>query len=207
MKESASTPIRAVVDPSATGLNIILAKGVNDLAKINDILIRSRCMKHIWTTDIKKLYNQLHLRDESLPYGLFLYEDSMSLDTKPQVWVMTVAWYGVTSTANQSGFALTELAELTKDDFPHAHDILTKNRYVDDVIGGSNSLEEVDTQVVQVKATLAAGGFQTKYIVRSGEPPEESASSDGSSIKVLGYKWTTQDDVLYPGFSELNFNT
>ena len=206
MKESASTPIRAVVDPSATGLNIILAKGVNDLAKINDILIRSRCMKHIWTTDIKKLYNQLHLRDESLPYGLFLYEDSMSLDTKPQVWVMTVAWYGVTSTANQSGFALTELAELTKDEFPHAHDILTKNRYVDDVIGGSNSLKDVNTQIAHVKATLSAGGFETKYIVQSGELPEKSASSDGCSIKVLGYKWTTQDDVLYPGFSELNFN-
>ena len=206
MKESSSTPIRAVVDPSMSGLNLALAKGTNDLAKINDILIRARCMTHIWTTDIKKLYNQLHLQDESLPYGLFLFDESMHVDKKPQIWVMLVAWYGVTSTANQSGYALTELSELTKHDFPEAYEVLTKNRYVDDVIGGSNSPSEVDSQVTQVQSTLAAGGFQTKYIVRSGEAPDESASTDGSSIKVLGYKWTTQEDVLYPGFSELNFN-
>ena len=37
---SVSTPCRLVVDPSCTGLNIILAKGENMLAQIPDILIR-----------------------------------------------------------------------------------------------------------------------------------------------------------------------
>ena len=45
-----------------------------------------------------------------------------------------------------------------------------------------------------------------KYIVRSGEKPGEDASSDGESIKLLGYKWFTEEDVLASGISELNLN-
>ena len=55
--ESDSTPVRVVVDPSQTGLNLILAKGENRLSKINDILTRARVRKYIWSSDISKLYN------------------------------------------------------------------------------------------------------------------------------------------------------
>ena len=61
--ESQSTPVRMVVDASVTGLNEILAKGENKMSKINNILIRNRCRRFIWTSDISKLYNQLHLND------------------------------------------------------------------------------------------------------------------------------------------------
>jgi hypothetical protein len=46
-----------VVDPSATGLNIVLAKGVNILPVIPEILIRLRTYAEAWTTDVSKLYN------------------------------------------------------------------------------------------------------------------------------------------------------
>ena len=45
-----------------------------------------------------------------------------------------------------------------------------------------------------------------KYIVWSGEKPGEDASSDGESIKLLGYKWFTEEDMLAPGIAESNLN-
>ena len=122
---STSTPVRLVVDPSCTGLNIILAKGENMLTKIPEILVRLRTHRFAWSTDISKLYNMLHLKDSALPYSLFLFEDSLQDAVPPVVWVMTRAWYGVCSTGNQSGVALEGLAKLMAGEYPAAVDPLS----------------------------------------------------------------------------------
>ena len=49
-------------------------------------------------------------------------------------------------------------------------------------------------------------GLKLKYIVRSGEEPCDKASSDGIAVKLLGYKWCPKEDLISPGFSELNLN-
>ena len=43
-------------------------------------------------------------------------------------------------------------------------------------------------------------------MVKSGAPPGDKASSDGKTIKLLGYKWDTELDILSPGVDELNMN-
>ena len=40
-EDSQSTPVRLVVDPTMSGLNILLAKGEKNLGKIFDILTRN----------------------------------------------------------------------------------------------------------------------------------------------------------------------
>ena len=43
-------------------------------------------------------------------------------------------------------------------------------------------------------------------MVYSGREPGEKASTDGVHVKLLGYKWDSKNDILYPGFTELNLN-
>ena len=76
-EDSQSTPVRLLVDPSMSGLNILLAKGENNLGNIFDILTRSRTNQFSWAADISKLYNMLHLDFSALPFSLFLYYTSM----------------------------------------------------------------------------------------------------------------------------------
>ena len=83
-----------------------------------------------------------------------------------------------------------------------AHDVLTKCRYVDDVLSGAKSSKEVDEQISQTTECLKAGGFSMKYIARSGEPPPAKASTDGRNIGCLGLLWDTQQDTLTLGFNE-----
>ena len=204
--DSISTPVRMVVDPSMSGLNEILAKGENLLALIHEIILRSRCKLCIWTSDISKLYNQLHLKDSALPYSLLLYQDEMDPEKSPDVWVMVRAWYGVKSTGNQSGYALDHLAELKSDEFPLAFEVLMSSRYVDDILGNAETEEEVDAQIYEVTSVLKKGGFGLKFVAKSGYPPPPDASSDGETLRILGYKWSPEQDELSPAFEEVNFN-
>ena len=206
VKDSISTPVRLVVDPSRTGFNQILAKGENNMARIVDVLIRNRCKKHVFTSDISKLYNQLHLRDSALPYSLFLYSDELDPDIPPVIYVLVRAWYGVRSTGNQSGESLESLAHLFLEEFPLALVIILDDRYVDDIFSGCNDTSKRETQIQQVKELLKRGGFKLKYVAKSGEDPPKEAAGEENSLKILGYKWLPKLDVMSPGFSEMNFN-
>ena len=92
-EDSQSTRVRLVVDPTMSGLNILLAKGENNLGNIFDILIRSRTNQFSWAADISKLYNMLHLDVSALLFSLFLYHSSMDANIEPDIYVMTRAWW------------------------------------------------------------------------------------------------------------------
>ena len=51
---------------------------------------------------------------------------------------------------------------------------------------------------------LGNGGFGFKYVVCSGKAPREK-ESPGINVKLLGFKWNSEKDVLYPEFEELDF--
>ena len=204
--DSLSTPVRMVVDPTMSGLNLILAKGENKLGRIANIMIKARCKQFIWTSDISKLYNQLKLNDASLPYSLFLFHDTLDVETKPELWVMTSTWYGTGSSGNQADAALERLAFKNKDSHPLALEPLTEGRYVDDLSAGADTHTMRDQQIQQTVQVLSQGGLKLKYVVKSGEVPPEGAASDNASMKFLGYLWNPKNDYLAPGYDELNFN-
>ena len=72
-------------------------------------------------------------------------------------------------------------------------------------VGGSE-VYLFDEQISSTQSVLGRGGFGFKYVVNSGRAPGEKASPDGIHVKLLGYKWNLELDVLYPGFAELNLN-
>ena len=205
-EDSLSTPVRLVVDPTMTGLNNILAKGENRLGNIVEIFIRNRSKEFIWSSDISKLYNQLHLQEDALPYSLFLYHSSLDPTVPPDVYVMLVAWYGVTPTGAQADYALQLIAEEHGDNFPEAIEPIRMDRYVDDLTPGASTAEKRESQISQTQTVIAKAGFQFKHVTRSGEAPSEKASADGVSTKLLGYNWLPKEDLLGLGMSELNFN-
>ena len=119
---------------------------------------------------------------------------------------MTRAWYGVTPTGAQAGFAIDSLVSRFGEEYPEAVNPLDKCRYVDDIAAGSATEQGREEQIHQSTLVLAKGGFKFKFIVRSGQKPPEQASSDGETLKMLGYKWNPSIDMYSPGLGELNFN-
>ncbi|XP_023346520.1 uncharacterized protein LOC111715431 [Eurytemora carolleeae] len=140
------------------------------------------------------------------PYSLFLYHESLDAATDPLVLVMVRAWYGISSTGGQAGYAIEKLMSLFKDEYPEAEKPLKDNRYVDDLLSGADTKEDREREIETVQKVLGKGGFALKFVVRSGDKPSEKASLDGESMKMLGYKWDTEKDILSPGIGELNMN-
>ena len=96
--------------------------------------------------------------------------------------------------------------ELSSDAHPGAVEVLSKDIFVDDVNSGAETEAARDDQISSTQLVLKRGGFGFKYVVYSGREPGEKASADGVHIKILGYKWDSERDILYPGFAELNLN-
>ena len=206
-EDSLSTPVRMVVDPSCTGLNECLAKGENRLGRIDDIVIRNRGRKFIFSTDISKMYNVLHLDSSAYPYSLILFDETLDPDTEPKIYLMLRAWYGTTPTGNQAAFAIRQLTKLPEDEeqLKEAIMALIEDIYVDDVESGADTEELRDKIITDLKSILDSGGFFTKFVCKSGETPCDKASSDGKVVKLLGYDWRPLEDTLALSFSDLNF--
>ena len=200
-EDSPSTPVRLVVDPTMTGLNLCLPKGENKIAKIPDVLMDARSESYMWATDIRKMYNQLKIKHSSLQYQLMLYHHSLDPKIPPEVWVLTSAWYGVVNTGNQAGYAVDRLASMFKDKCPLAVSPLMKRRYVDDIASKAKTEDEREKQIQQCQWVLAQGGFSLKYIIRSGEAPPEASTIDGQYVKLLGYKYDPKEDLILPALT------
>ena len=183
-----------------TSFNLLLAKGENLLRYIFDIIVRNRCKQNAWSSDISKLYNQLNLDISALSYSLFLFHDSLDPNVEPEVWVMTRAWYGISSTGGQAGAGIINL--ITMD---QKIKMLYKPWKKIDLLGGDETREGVEKQVQGTTNIFGKGGFSLKFIVHCGAKCDK-ASSDGETVKMLGYKWTTEPDLLSPGLGELNLN-
>ena len=113
---------------------------------------------------------------------------------------MNRAWYGVVPTGAQAAVAINLLAELSSGDHPDAIEVLSKDIY------GAETEAGRDIQIMSTQSVLKRGGFGFKYVVYRGREPGEKASPDGVHVKLLGYKWDSKQDILYPGFAELNLN-
>ena len=203
---SLSTPTRIVVDPSQSGLNLILAKGSGGVAKMVPILMRSRCSRYTWTSDISKLYNQLWLDESDFPYSLVLYDEKLDPDVKPRVFLMLRAWYGVISTGGQALYALRLLGLDNQVKYPSGSSVLLTSSYVDDLLPGASTKSEAVLQVKETRDLLKLGGFETKFVCHSFEAPPEIASSDNETVGVLGYTWRPLEDTLSLGITDLNFH-
>ena len=204
-KDSISTPIRLVVDPTASLLNLIMAKGDSSLSSMFQILIQGRTSACCFSTDIRKLYNMMFLNPDSYPYSLFLYDDSMDPEVPPKVQLMTRAWYGNTATCSQSSTMLRLLGTHHASSHPLGAEVLKNRIYVDDAFSGCSSKNELLQQIAQLEHILSSAGLSMKYLVISGSPPPENASVDGKSISLLGYSWFPEDDLLALSISEINF--
>ena len=205
VKDSTTTPCRIVVDPTSTNLNLILPKGDPNLASMYGILMDARANKFCFSSDIRKLYNCLHLLPQAYPYSLFLFNESMNPNEKPHWYMMNVAWYGVICTSSQAATTIRRLGKDHKDSHPHGAKVLSEKVFVDDCLSGSQTSVVRETQIDQMQHILDNGGLQLKYIVKSGEAPPPKASSDGSSVPLLGYTWYPERDKLAISIPEINF--
>ena len=210
-KDSLSTPCRITFDASditdsGVSLNDILPKGINQISSLLEIIIQWRNGKFAMSSDIEQMYNGCKLMEKHWPLQLYLWNDELNEDVKPDIKVVKTLIYGVRSSGNQAITRLKRIAQHSIVKYPDACETLNKHVYVDDILpGGKNSLQACYSLADELVIVLDKGGLKLKRFAFSTVSPESSLSPDGVTVDVAGMKWATVADELSLKIGPLNF--
>ena len=210
-ENSLSTSCRLVFNgshtpPGGCSLNSLLAKGVNSMNKLIDILIRWTSYKYAFHSDIHKMYNSIFLQSKDWRYQMYLWSDDLDVERPPRRKIIKTLIYGVKPSGNLAERGLRQTAEKVKNLYPRASEIIENDLYVDDCLSGENSIEEIFSTTDNFKLALEKGGFTLKGFTFSGSDPPEHLSKDGKSVAVGGLKWLPKGDFISIKCEELNFS-
>ena len=208
---SLSTPCRVVFDasfPTASGYSLkdLLAKGTNNLNKLQEILIRWSTHKIGIHTDIRKMYNTIRLDEKHWCYQRYVWQDELDVTKIPHEKIIKTLIYGIRSSGNQAEHGLREIANLFQQKYPEVRRIIHEDVYVDDCITGEETSDIAHFRAEQLEHVIHPGGFRLKGITFSGKKPLPDLTDDGESILVGGIKWFPQSDEVSLNISSLNFS-
>ena len=83
-------------------LNSFLAKGVNTLQSLQELILNFRSWKCCGTYDIAKMYNNLFIEEDHLKFQLILWSEDLDPSNEVEIYCLTRTMYGVTCSGNQA---------------------------------------------------------------------------------------------------------
>ncbi|XP_076285433.1 uncharacterized protein LOC143218312 [Lasioglossum baleicum] len=204
---STTTKIRVVFDASAKSpknmsLNDGLMVGPTIQDKLFEHLLRFRTHSYVITADIEKMYRQVLVHPQDRKYQrIFWYHDN-----RIRTFELNTVTFGVSSAPYLAIRTIQQLAVDEGADFPYASEILKRDLYVDDLLTGANSLEEVLIIRNEVIELLKRGGFTIRQWASNHNHALDSigekllgtdyATDESPVIKTLGIGWHAQGDKL-----------
>ncbi|XP_065223148.1 uncharacterized protein LOC135847518 [Planococcus citri] len=189
--------IRVVFDASmkssnGVSLNDILLVGPTIQAPLFVIFLRFRTFLYAFTADIIKMYRQMWVPDEDRDLQrIVIYENGEIIDCQ-----LNTITYGTSSAPHSAVRSLFQLAEDGKKQFPAAAAVILKNTYIDDTLGGADSLEAVKQVIDELVALLCTAGMELSKWRFSGELAAQTSLCSSSVGRTLGVEWDSEGDFF-----------
>lgn len=208
-KSGDTSKIRVVFDgscPTSSGLSLndVLLNGVVAQENLQNILIGTRFDRYVLFCDIVKMYRQVLMHPEDRKYQKIFYRFSKS--DPVGIWLLNTVTYGASDAPSQATQAVNLLAEIYSSKFPLAAKVLQKRRWMDDCLGGADTLNETLKLRNELIELLKLGGFELhKWCSNSPELLEEipielqeneKAIDEDSEVKTLGISWLPKSDTF-----------
>ncbi|XP_075163827.1 uncharacterized protein LOC142236490 [Haematobia irritans] len=207
--ERRSTKVRVVFNASkrtssGTSLNDILHVGPTLQLDLTTIILRWRLYKYVFCGDIEKMYRQILVHKDDVPYQRILFRPSPGLPIKD--YALNTVTFGVNCAPYLAIRTLIQLARDCQDTFPHASKIILNETYVDDILSGSHDPSTAIRSLSQLNVMLKSAGFPLKKItsncieILESVPKENTLDTDflkfyeTSGTKTLGIQWNAMSD-------------
>ena len=200
--DSKTTPVRIVFNSSANYMGHILndywAKGPDLLNNILGILVRFRENPVAFIGDIKKMYHTVATTTLDHHTHRFLWRD-MNSNKEPDTYVIQRVSFGDKPSGAIATVALRKTAEMSKDRYPKATEIILTNTYMDDIIESVDTESKAKQLTDDIENLLEQGGFKLKEWIYSGIQSNKNdeqvvIESHTTTEKVLGVVWTPRTD-------------
>lgn len=209
-ESSTTTKLRVVFDASCKtslgiSLNDIMYPGPRLQQELVDILIRWRKHKIVFTADIEKMYRQIWLHPSDRKYHRIFWRPNK--ESPLEEFELTTVTYGTTSAPFLAIRTLQQLASDEAMQYPKAAVLAMRDFYVDDVLSGGNSTEEVLALQTELINMMKAGKFtlrkwSSNEMAVIKHLPEEMRDMSAVEIspdevrKSLGVHWAPFDDTF-----------
>ncbi|XP_058817215.1 uncharacterized protein LOC131680520 [Topomyia yanbarensis] len=208
---STTTKVRVVFDASAktsTGSSLNEALLVGPVVQ-DDLLLtilRFRTFPVALVSDIAKMYRQVLLHPDDTPYQRILWRSDPA--DPIQCYELLTVTYGLSPSSFLATRTLQQLANDEGDSYPLAGPAVRKSFYIDDFIGGAQSITEAIQLRTELSELLAKGGFplrkwtSNQLPVLAGLSPDEIGTQSSiqfdkhETVKTLGISWEPEPDIL-----------
>ncbi|XP_028172142.1 uncharacterized protein LOC114361346 [Ostrinia furnacalis] len=209
-EDRATTKVCVVFDASCKGSNGIslndnLMVGPTLQADLRHIVMRWR--KHLIciVADIVKMYRQVLVDREDTSFQRILWRDNPEKEIEEHE-LLTVT-FGTACAPFLAVRALQQVAYDEAQESPRIKEIILNDFYMDDLMTGTENVDDGYSIYSEIKATLAKGGFQLqKWISNSmellhkikedvGDKDEGiKIEMDANITKILGLTWDPRTD-------------
>jgi hypothetical protein len=203
---STTTKLRVVFDASAKSggksLNDILLVGPTIQPDLFTIIMRYRTHQIVVTADIEKMYRQIRVHDDDTSMQQIFWRES-SQDPIKTFKLRTVT-YGTSCAPFLAVRCLQQIAEDEGTTYPIAKQVILDDFYVDDLLTGGQTKEQVLTIQYQVDQALKSAGVNLRkwcsnepdILKQIGANTELDVIDIGREecIKTLGLRWNPRLD-------------
>ncbi|XP_018494306.1 uncharacterized protein LOC100900678, partial [Galendromus occidentalis] len=208
---------RVVKDASArrsnqAGLNDVLHCGLNLLPEIIKVILKFRRYRFVFTADIEKAFLQFRIADSDRTFLRFLWPLNISKDRSARVqeFLATRLDFGLICSPFLHCQGIRFHLEAALPEHPEDRQFIEEirdNFYVEDVVGGADSLEDLKHRVKVLTKIFTDGHFPLnkwstnsaeidKFIKQTSPVKDPSITIGQADHKVLGVPWNQIQDEL-----------
>ncbi|XP_036342704.1 uncharacterized protein LOC118751984 [Rhagoletis pomonella] len=208
IKESSiTTKLRVVFNASAksssgNSLNDALFVGPQLQQDLYTILIRFRTHRFAVTADIAKMYRQICVSSKHADLQRIVWRSDPSLPI--QDFRMVRVTYGVSAASHLAVRSLQQTARYSSNGCVRAVNVILKDFYMDDLLSGASSKEELLLLQQRVSEILRESGFELRKWASNCAQLNASISNaaenishyivDDKDVHALGLIWNTEGD-------------
>lgn len=216
---STTTKLRVVFNgsfktTSGVSINDILHTGAKLQRDTADVLLWIRRHRFIFATDVTKMFRQIAVHPDDWALQQILWVDS---ENQVVPYYLTTVTYGLSCAPFLAIRVMLQLVEDEGHNFPSAISPLTKGRYVDDIFGGADNLQELQETARQLQEICQRGCFPLQkwsanvkdalqHVTSESRTDAVSINSEDPDVKLLGIVWNSTEDnfkfTLQPSFHQ-----
>lgn len=205
-ESSTTTKVRVVFDASSktsTGLSLNDVQMVGPVVQCElfSIILNFRLHKYVITADCEKMYRQVLLSKPDRDYHRILWR--CTPDSDVSCFVLNTVTYGTASASYLATRVLKHLADEYKHQYPVSCKVICDNFYMDDLLTGADSVEELAAIKSEVTYILKQGGFNLRKwssnemsLLCNEELTVDHYFSREANQSTLGIIWNPNDDML-----------
>ena len=186
-------------------MNDATMKGKVDTLDLLRMLLRFQLNKVAFTGDLKQFYPSISLHSSQWNLQRVLWRENMSFDSPIEEIVILTLIFGVRAVSALSEKALLILAEYIQDANPRLFELLTIDRFVDDIGSSEDNKEAADAIMKAADDLFSSVSLSVKGWSVSGSSPHPDVTADGVSVDVGGMTWYPVTDTISVKTPPLHF--